>query len=227
MRGAPALGLFFGVTDQPDLHRNRFNLAAAAMPFWLGWRRFVVLQLLAIALYMALWYFFASHIARVLPVGRTIEVTLTFVLPYLILGALQGLIAERLLSFRPRPASVLTGILTPLFAFGALLVFLRYFPGNVSHDERFVAVMEEDLWNLVAVQEAYFNEHRTYRTFGDTIPHSFGVDLHVGSATRTGWNAGARHYYLPTYVCGIFVGDAPSPIPGAREGRPKCRRFGP
>ncbi|MDO8666750.1 MAG: hypothetical protein Q7J79_09070, partial [Gemmatimonadales bacterium] len=108
------------------------------------------------------------------------------------------------------------------------------------HDKAkaYLSAMKSDLRNLVTAQESYIADFVTYTpTPEDSVPspydsigahrfHRFntstGVTITVGVATATGWNATARHNGV-AQTCGIFVGDAPSPMEGASEGEPKCR----
>jgi hypothetical protein len=83
--------------------------------------------------------------------------------------------------------------------------------------------MEQDLLNLLHAEDAYFTANATYSgTAGPAgFYPSYGVTVKIGTATATGWNATASHFHASS-DCGIFVGDAPSPINGATKREPAC-----
>lgn len=141
-----------------------------------------------------------------------------------------------LLTTRKAGGVSLAGVVLVPVGFCALLF---WWSGGFHHhdyrDKAYLAAMKSDLRNLVTAQESYFADFVTYTpTPEDSVPspynsigpHRFtassGVTITVGVATATGWNATARHNGIAK-TCGIFVGDAPSPMEGASEGEPKCR----
>lgn len=205
----------------------RFNLAAAAIPFWLGWRRQVVAQAVSIVFYVLIWWQFARYVGRILPVSGPTEVVLVFALPYLALGLIQGFLAP--VFIRSSRTSLISAIATPVLTVAALMLAWKNLPGNDYHYEEYVQEVEDDLRDLRTLQDRHFAATGTYGTFADTIPiwRSPMVRLRVGTATRTGWNATGRHHALPGHHCGIFVGTAPALTRGAREGEPRCVEFGP
>jgi len=85
--------------------------------------------------------------------------------------------------------------------------------------------MKRSLRNLVTAQEAYFAENVTYA--GSIGPLSFqsypGVTIEIVNATGTGWSATARSV-TSSSICSLFIGSAPSPVPGANEGAPTCTK---
>jgi hypothetical protein len=83
--------------------------------------------------------------------------------------------------------------------------------------------MKADLRNLVAAEEIYFADQVTYTTSLRALSFipSTGVSVMIGTAVGTGWNATATHSATGK-ICGIFVGGASSPLPGANEGEPVC-----
>src|SRR3954469_10242634 len=83
--------------------------------------------------------------------------------------------------------------------------------------------MEYDLLNLVNAQDAYFLDNTTYTTSASALKYlpSYGVTVTIGEATATGWSATSKHFDSHV-VCGVFAGNAASPIPGATKKEPAC-----
>ena len=86
------------------------------------------------------------------------------------------------------------------------------------------AAMKNDLHNLVTEEMAFFADHVVYTASLDSLRFqaTTGVTLAVGSASATGFNATATHNAMPGRRCGVFVGSAPAPLPGGKEGEPYC-----
>lgn len=128
--------------------------------------------------------------------------------------------------------AILIGVPT----FVVLLQVCYDFVGARVKGPPYRAAMKSDLRNLVTAQESYFADYVSYtRAFtvdsmrsgydDSWVPWpSTGVTVTIGVATDRGWSATARHADLGSMVCGIFVGDAPPPIAGAREGEPMCEK---
>ena len=83
--------------------------------------------------------------------------------------------------------------------------------------------MEWDLLNLVNAQDAYFTATAAYTTSASALEYipSYGVTVTIGSASATGWSATSRHFDS-SVICGVFVGSATTPIPGATKREPAC-----
>ena len=83
--------------------------------------------------------------------------------------------------------------------------------------------MEWDMINLVNAQDAYFTTNATYTASASALEYipSYGVTVTIGAATATGWNATSKHFDSQV-MCGVFVGTASSPIPGATKREPAC-----
>lgn len=83
--------------------------------------------------------------------------------------------------------------------------------------------MEWDLRNLVNAQDAYFTSNAAYTTSASQLRFipSYGVTVTIGAATMTGWNATSKHFDS-SVICGVYAGNASSPIPGASKKEPAC-----
>ena len=83
--------------------------------------------------------------------------------------------------------------------------------------------MEQDLLNLVQVEDSYFTDNASYTTSMSQMGFfpSYGVTVTIFSASATGWSATARHFHTSS-TCGVFVGTAASPVPGAVKREPAC-----
>lgn len=96
--------------------------------------------------------------------------------------------------------------------------------GNTK-EKAYVAGMKADLRNLVTAQEAYFAEYVTYASSTASLNYNVStgnsVNLISITATGTGWSATASNTGT-AHTCGIFIGNATPPIPGAYEGQPVC-----
>ena len=83
--------------------------------------------------------------------------------------------------------------------------------------------MEWDLRNLVSAQDAYFTSNATYSVVPADLHFipSYGVTVTIGAANPTGWNATSKHFDS-SVICGVYAGNASSPIPGASKKEPAC-----
>jgi hypothetical protein len=90
-------------------------------------------------------------------------------------------------------------------------------------EEAYLNQMRADLRNLVTAEEAYRADNGRYASDIGLLHYvSVGpVQIAMGDASVTGWSATARSAAIRR-ACGIFVGSARPPIPGASEGEPRC-----
>jgi hypothetical protein len=108
----------------------------------------------------------------------------------------------------------------------------------------YLMAMKSDLRNLATAQDSYFADHVTYAgalaDLQDTAAGrtryepSAGNVVRILQASATGFSAIVRRdpradsllvdgEQGTTKTCGIFVGAATPPVPGQKEGEPKCR----
>ncbi len=217
------------------------NVAALLVPQWLAFRGLWPLQLLAFAAYWVGVYYVGTHWA--LHSGEW----LILVVPYLVLAAIEGLAADRLVYWRAcralarvrarglEPAealaamrraggvSIVAPVLIPVLACGVLYYFTVHLGHRHGHERAYTAAMRSDLRNLVTAEESYFADNVTYTTSLTNMlfTPSTGVTITIGAVSSIGWNATARHN-ATTRVCGIYIGAAATPVRGATEGEPKC-----
>lgn len=214
-----------------------WNWAAALVPGWLAYRRFVLGQVLAwIGLMFAL--LFVLIIAQDHPVPGYAGVALVLAG----MGALQGFMADATLFRRARQLMAHKGFpadpaarhawmarrggwsaLGPAVAVGFLgvVVWAIIYPklGHDHHERPMLVMMRSDLRNLVTYEESYFADYVRYTTLlrdaarADTAAWAVftptpGVVVTIDSASGTGWAASARDSE-GRWHCVIFVGDVP------------------
>ena len=89
------------------------------------------------------------------------------------------------------------------------------------------ATLRSDLRNFLVAQERYFADHATYaRSLSEMatiyVP-SRGVTIVLLTAANTGHSEIAIIDRVPGMVCGLFVGNSPSPFGTGNEGEVVCR----
>ncbi len=92
-----------------------------------------------------------------------------------------------------------------------------------TREKAYVAAMKSDLRNLLLAEEAYRADSSAYTGTAGSLRFTVspGVTVTLGAATATGWSATASHAST-SKTCAIYVGTAPAPVAGAKEGVPVC-----
>ncbi|MGH7481124.1 MAG: type IV pilin protein [Longimicrobiales bacterium] len=99
---------------------------------------------------------------------------------------------------------------------------------SATREKAYFSAMKSDLKNLQTQQEIYYSSDQQYAyTNNETdleFAESSGVDVVIGEATNTGWNATAVHNALDSanQHCAVFVGDAASAGPATVPGVVTC-----
>lgn len=218
----------------------QINWAAALAPQWLAFRGFWLLQVVACVAYWAGALYVGLHV-------RVRNDWLAFVIPYVALGIIEGLLGDRLIYWRATRAlarvrarglmqadaltamrraggtSALGPVLIPAGSVTVMYYLVDALSHRHHHERPYVYSMRSDLRNLVTAEESYFADNLTYTTSLTNMQFtpSTGVTVTVGSASDSGWSATATHNASPQ-ACGIFVGTGTPPVGGASEGEPKC-----
>jgi hypothetical protein len=193
-----------------------FNWAAMLVPFWLAYRKFVLLQVGAMIAFLALM---VAAILMTEPLRN--DGWGAAVLAYLALGALQGFGGDPLLHRRALRAlrrvavaglegdaaltrlrrmggvSLLAPVATPVAFVGTWMVLVPdLFFHHHDHERAYVAAMKSDLRNLVTAQEVYFADSVTY-----TADPAVMVPVWTGTDTT-----GPSPYFLPSSGATITIG---------------------
>lgn len=91
-----------------------------------------------------------------------------------------------------------------------------------SKEQAVTAMLQADLRYLATLQEAYWNEHRTYSSSPDDLGFSPSEGVVVTIAgSRDGWGARADHPGTPE-TCAFYVGAATPVAPATGTGTPEC-----
>jgi hypothetical protein len=219
-----------------------FNWAAALAPMWLAYRGFLALQLVACVLSFVVAVIISNW-------WRSAGLVLTFVAPYVVIGAIEGAAADWLVHHRSvhaiaqvrkkAPASdaaplavrrkggvsklgvvVVTAVALLVLAYSVYTTACACGP---TKERAYVAMMKSDLRNLVTAEQSYFQDNATYTASVGNLGYSesAGNTVTVSSASRTGWAATATNRST-MLTCGIYVGRATAPVTGQIEGEPKC-----
>ena len=176
----------------------RFNLTAALVPLWLGARGFLLLQVVALFLYLVLF----SLMDKVI---NSDNLLVYIVVPYGILCVIEGAVANPLLRYKEkRGAATKAGPVAIVLGIAVLAVVLWQARRITRHDYEapYLGYLRADLHNLVFAEEAYFATAHAYTV----QPHydvSDGVRIRIDSATATGWGAEGTHRDLPGWTCRV------------------------
>ena len=89
------------------------------------------------------------------------------------------------------------------------------------------ATLRSDLRNFLVAQERYFADHTTYarslREMATIYVPSRGVTIVLLTSSNTGHSEIAIIDRMPGLVCGMFVGNSPSPLGTGSEAEVVCR----
>jgi type IV pilus assembly protein PilA len=133
---------------------------------------------------------------------------------------------------RNRSGFTLVELLVVVVIIGILAAIAIPKFGNTKA-KAYQTAMKSDLRNMVAAEEAFFNDSGYYKTYkasgnrGDTLLRfrpSMGVSDPAVSIYPGGWYATVTHTQMPAgFACGIALGTTNVLLSTAGEGEPVCQ----